>query len=352
MIALDSRLKGKQIMLRPSMIKYRGSTSTDLEICTAGYKPLPLYLNQQLIKILEDMGVNEKWFLDLQALEVERLRRATSNAVNASHFLRAQGIGQKINLPWFIKMLAKLKLAFYDDEFFVNLVEMAALIELRTLKHKARIPVKKGYTLLGIMDETGILEDGEIFCIVDVGGQGKVITGVRGKQVIITRSPALHPGDIQLAKAVDVPGDSPLRKLRNCICFSQKGPRDLPSKLSGGDLDGDLYHIIFDETPQCQRIGRPAEYARLPALDLGRPVERQDMTEFFITFMVTDQLGRISNAHKIVADQSELGVCDPRCIVLAEMASTAVDFSKTGIAVCSFIASLLIIPSANLYRST
>ena len=57
------------------------------------------------------------------------------------------------------------------------------------------------------------------------------------------------------------------------------------------------------------------------------------MTDFFLTFMATDQLRRICNAHKILADQSEDGTNDTRCIVLAEMASTAVDFSKTGIAV-------------------
>ena len=81
--------------------------------------------------------------------------------------------------------------------------------------------------------------EGQIFCIVDVDGKPRVITGKNGKEVIITCSPALHPGDIQLAFAITVPEESPLMRLRNCICFSQKGPRDLPSKLSGGDLDGD-----------------------------------------------------------------------------------------------------------------
>jgi hypothetical protein len=37
---------------------------------------------------------------------------------------------------------------------------------------------------------------------------------------------------------------------------------------------------------------------------------------------------------RMLADQSEEGVNDERCIKLAEMASTAVDFSKTGIPVC------------------
>ena len=329
MLALDSRLKGKSIFLRPSMVKFRESKSTDLEICTAGYKPHPLYLNEQMIKILEDMGVKDEFFLDLQSTAVERLRMTTSNAINAANFLRVQSVGEEIGLPWFVKQLSNLNLSFHHDDFLLDVLETTVLAEVRSLKYKARIPVEKGYTLFGIMDETGFLEEDQIFCIVDEDRKVKCITG----KVIITRSPALHPGDVQWVTAVDAPENSPLLQLRNCICFSQKGSRDLPSKLSGGDLDGDEYHIIFDPQAKPQKRFKPAEYAKQIPINLPRPVEREDMTNFFLTFMATDQLGRICNAHKILADQSEDGTKDTRCIVLAEMASTAVDFSKTGIAV-------------------
>lgn len=49
--------------------------------------------------------------------------------------------------------------------------------------------------------------------------------------------------------------------------------------------------------------------------------------------MKSDVLGSICNIHMQLADQSPLGTFDPRCIKLAAMASTAVDFSKTGIPV-------------------
>jgi len=74
MISLDPTLKGNSLILRPSMIKFEGTNKTDIEICEAAWKPLPLYLNRQFIKILEDMKVPDTWFLDLQAKEVERLR--------------------------------------------------------------------------------------------------------------------------------------------------------------------------------------------------------------------------------------------------------------------------------------
>jgi hypothetical protein len=53
-------------------------------------------------------------------------------------------------------------------------------------------------------------------------------------QVAVTRSPTNHPGDVQLANAVDVPKTSMLRDLYNCVIFSQWGARDLPSQLGGG----------------------------------------------------------------------------------------------------------------------
>ncbi len=40
--------------------------------------------------------------------------------------------------------------------------------------------------------------------------------------------------------------------------------------------------------------------------------------------MATDQLGRIANQHKILADQMPDGVLNPDCITLAELHSTAV----------------------------
>ena len=78
----------------------------------------------------------------------------------------------------------------------------------------------------------------------------------------------------RLVDAVTVPEDSPLRQLYNCICFSQKGHRDLPSMLAGGDLDGDLYYIMWDPDAKVQkeRILEPADYPRLPPIDIGRQV--------------------------------------------------------------------------------
>ena len=50
-------------------------------------------------------------------------------------------------------------------------------------------------------------------------------------------------------------------------------------------------------------------------------------------FFANDQLSRIASLHLTLADMSPFGVFDPRCLDLASLHSTAVDFSKTGIPV-------------------
>ena len=339
MLSLDSRLSGEQVFLRPSMIKFEGYGSMDIEICGASYKPLPMFLNRQTIKIMEDIGVEDSFFLDLQSQEIERLRKIITSAANAAKFLSSQSIGDRCHLPWFIKRLYALDIEFRSDRFLCDVLEMSVLMEVKTLKHRARYPVPHGLTLYGIMDETGILEENQIFCIFQ-GNEGtrKIITK---KNVMITRAPALHPGDIQLVDAVTVPKDSPLLQLTNCICFSQKGDRDLPSKLSGGDLDGDLFNIIWDPACRPAQSCLPADYPRQPPMDIGRKVERDDMTDFFVQLMETDQLGRIATSHQVLADQRAEGTLDSDCRLLAEMHSTAVDFSKTGVPVGSNPISIL-----------
>jgi hypothetical protein len=330
MLSLDIRLKGDVVCLRPSMIKFEGSTANDIELCGSNLRPLPMYLNRQVIKLLEDMGVDDDWFLDLQSQEIERLRKITSSAANAAKFFKSQSIGEPCQLSWFIRKLDLLEFEFRSDRFLRDVLELSIMMQVRVMKYRARIPVPEGLTLLGIMDETGILEEGQVFCTFTKGENKTVLVG---KRLVITRAPALHPGDVQLADAVNVPSNSPLRWLTNCICFSQKGERDLPSKLSGGDLDGDLYNIIWDFGCKPKRYCKPADYPRQPPQDIERTVEREDMTDFFVKFMETDQLGRIATSHQVLADQRDLGTSDPDCKLLAELHSIAVDFSKTGIPV-------------------
>ena len=325
MISVDTRLEGERMLLRPSMIKFQSPDQTDIEICGSAARSLPLRLNRQFIKIMEDLGVEPQGLLDLQSSAVEELRRTTQSPSMAAGFLEQNNIGQHARVPWLICKLDAFNFSPLKDPFIRDVVELSTLIQLRELKHRSRIPVEEGVTLYGIMDEFDVLQEGQIYCRTD--------KHVAEGRVTITRAPALHPGDIQFATAVDIPDDCPLNSLHNCIVFSQHGERDLPSQLSGGDLDGDLYNVIWDPRLQPKITHKPADYSRVPAVDIGKLVERSDMTDFFIQFMENDQLGRIANLHQQLADIKADGTFDPACLLLAEMHSTAVDFSKTGIPV-------------------
>jgi len=312
------------------MVKFEGSNSRHIEICSSAQKPLPMYLNRPLIKILEDLGVDDSTFLALQADEVKKLRDASHTPALAANFMERRNIGIKsLKLPWLIKTLHALDLSFQEDIFLGQAFELALLTALRDIKYRARIQVPKGFTVMGIMDEYGVLEEGEVYCHIDDAGKRSILTG----EIVITRAPAMHPGDVQVCRAVKLPIDCPLYNLRNCVVFSQKGDRDLPSQLSGGDLDGDLYNLIFDARFRPKRIHTAADYPRVKGKDLGRPVNTEDMVEFLIDFMQNDRLGLISTRHLIIADQQKEGTFHPDCIQLAQMHSTAVDFPKTGVKV-------------------
>ena len=131
------------------MIKFEGTPASNIEICGAAFKPLPMFLNRQLIKILEDLHVPDEAFLNLQADAVEKLRMTTVSPINAANFLDRNLIGKPARTPWLIRKLWDMGFSFTDDDFLRNSVELAVLVQLRELKHRSRIRVEKGVTLYG-----------------------------------------------------------------------------------------------------------------------------------------------------------------------------------------------------------
>ncbi|KAF3099674.1 hypothetical protein TWF569_001925 [Orbilia oligospora] len=329
-VALDSTQRDPILSLYDSMVKFDGLRNRVFEICRSFTKPLPFYLNRCIIKILEDRGVPIKNFMDLQGRALATLRERTFTPDSAAHFLDYQNRCTQANIPFLIRELFALGWDYKEDNFLRKVVEFTMLTTLRDMKYRARIQVDKGFTLVGVLDETGYLQEGEIYCpIQKEGGKREAHRGV----VAICRNPALHPGDIQVVTAVEVPYDSPLRDLINCVVFSQKGQRDLPSMLSGGDLDGDIFHIWWEPSLMPRFSSPPSDFPAVEALNYDRDVTQADIGKFFLDFMENDKLGVISIAHMVLADQEQAGVRSAACLTCARMASQAVDFPKTGVPV-------------------
>lgn len=58
----------------------------------------------------------------------------------------------------------------------------------------------------------------------------------------------------------------------------------MPSKLAGGDLDGDIYLLLTEASglvPSDDCIVEPAAYDAAPVVKLDRPVEVKDGADFF-----------------------------------------------------------------------
>lgn len=109
-----------------------------------------MYLNRQLIKILEDLGVSDEAFLALQTIAIEKLRATTRSAHEAAKFLKHYEIGKSARLPWLIRRLSLMELNFGDDDFLRNTLELVVVTQLRELKHRARMLVENGVTLYGL----------------------------------------------------------------------------------------------------------------------------------------------------------------------------------------------------------
>ncbi|BGP17969.1 hypothetical protein JCM10213v2_006017 [Rhodosporidiobolus nylandii] len=331
MLSIDPLLRGKVICLRPSQVKFASENRT-LDIAEVYDGPRPCYLNRPLIKTLEDLGVEPDVLLDLQTEAAEAIGDARSSFGKAASMLERVGLGHAAHLSSTLHNLASLlnSPASDVDPFLNACVDVAIADALRSLKFKARIPVPDSYTLVGVADEDGYLNEGEIYACIHAKGKSTVyISG----EVCISRSPTIHPGDVQVVRAVGAlpPGVAPrLQGLTNCVVFSTKGARSLPSCLGGGGLDGDLFGVITLEGLMPTTTYVPAAYAPPVMRRLGRPATIADGADFFLEYVLADIMGMVASRHLHIADYCPEGSLHPDCISLAVLHSTAVDYPKTG----------------------
>jgi RNA-dependent RNA polymerase len=100
-----------------------------------------------------------------------------------------------------------------------------------------------------------------------------------------------------------------------------------------------LYFAIWDKDLVPTRSMEPMDYAVPPSssyecaggIGASGEVTAQHISDFFVDYLKNDNLGRICNAHAAFADLSSEGAGCRECIILAELASKAVDFCKTGV---------------------
>jgi hypothetical protein len=185
-----------------------------------------MFLNRPLIVLLEHLGVQARHILALQQQAIRQVEMASSSLSTAPALLQQYGLGASFRLPsLFTNLLKYLKLdvsvttnsQYLDHELVKDCLRCASGYVLRGIKYRARIPVPGSYTLFGVSDEANCLEEGQIYASVTDERTG-LHQRIIGK-VLITRSPQIHPGDVQFVEAVDHPA---LQHLTNVVVFSCK----------------------------------------------------------------------------------------------------------------------------------
>ncbi|KAK0596192.1 hypothetical protein LWI29_013507 [Acer saccharum] len=333
-VAVDPNSTVK-LSLRKSMSKYRSSsTSLDVLACS---RYQPCFLNRQLITLMSTLGVRDCVFEKKQREAVAQLDAILTDPVRAHEALDLMASSREN-----ANVLKEMLTCDYkpDEEPYLSMMlQTFRALHLQELRSRTRIFVQNGQAMMGCLDETGTLEYGQVF--VQYSGSrchnpdktSPVFSGsryniVKGK-VVVAKNPCLHPGDMRVLKAVDVPA---LHHMVDCVVFPAKGKRPHPDECSGSDLDGDVYFVCWDPDLIPPRQFPPMDYTPAPHKVSDNDVTIEDIEEYFVDHIMNDSLGVICHAHVVFADTEPSKAMSNSCKKLARLASIAVDFSKTGVA--------------------
>ena len=216
-VAVDPRSRFK-LSLRRSMCKFESSNTT-LDVL-AYSKPQVCFLNRQLITLLSTLGVKDEVFQRKQEQLMKKLDESLTDPVRATEILNEISLGDMTGI---LKELLSCGYVPGKEPFLTMMLWTFRAIKLNELRTKSRIFVPMGRAMIGCLDETCTLEYGQIFVRVSPRSSSSSLedTVITGK-VVVSKNPCLHPGDIRVLQAIDVPG---LHHMVNCIVFPQKGER-------------------------------------------------------------------------------------------------------------------------------
>ncbi|CAF0755386.1 unnamed protein product [Adineta steineri] len=331
-----------QLRIRQSMRKFKCSHDI-LELCRIS-KPRPLYLNRQIIVLLSHRGIDDRTFLLLQNQHQQMLSEALVYPTRAYELL-----AEKLNRNLFPlrTLINDAHLNLIQEPFFRQLIITTSKFELAQMRERTRLKLSRNSArnMIGIVDEYGILEYGQVFIqytelhgdILDdeLGSNNDSSSSpqpektiILDQQVVVTKNPCHHPGDVRIFQAVDVPR---LRHLKDVIVFPQRGKRPHPNEISGSDLDGDEYAVIWHsafipKTPNDIPYDYDSQTPMLRVVD--RPVNRADIQATVLDISEQSCVGKLCSLH--LANMDLHGVAHPKTLAIAGHISEELDAPKTG----------------------
>ncbi|EEY15962.1 RNA-dependent RNA polymerase [Verticillium alfalfae VaMs.102] len=289
-LAVWPEAKGMYVHIRKSQEKFK-ATFNGLEIIRCA-RFSAATLNRQTITILTSLGIKSEVFMDLLQRQLHSYEKAM-NDQGAAAVLLGRHIDEN-HTSLALRDLINWGFMRHDvqEPFVLTILQLWRVWSMKLLRDKARIVVDKGAFVLGCVDETATLRghnrasEGQttsrnvellpqIFLQIPDPDDRHFFNVIKGV-CIVGRNPSLHPGDIRVVEAVDVPQ---LRHMKNVVVFPSTGDVDVPSMLSGGDLDGDDFFVIWDPDliPPVWNF-RPMDNAAPQTKVLDRDVNTKDLS--------------------------------------------------------------------------
>ncbi|RHY13193.1 hypothetical protein DYB25_003864 [Aphanomyces astaci] len=266
-LVVDATSPARTLRLRPSMVKLDVLSllqhSKLRETSSATLFPLlPIvvlktnestadhcgYLNDQIIALLLQRGVPASEFEARTQNYIDSVKYMGLDCRYALQCYQFRGLDDSLLRTKCTQLAAssptqQIK-AVHRDVLQVQASAMASLrVSSSSTKKKERlkIPVAKSRLLLGVCDYTNTLGPGECFVqLNESGGDLVLLVG----NVAVTRNPCYHPGDIRVLRAVGQ--CAALDHLVNVVVFSVQGSRPAADEMAGGDLDGDIFFVLWD----------------------------------------------------------------------------------------------------------
>jgi len=145
---------------------------------------------------------------------------------------------------------------------------------------KLKTPLGKATYLYGVADPTGKLKPGEVHIqfsssFVD-GLTNESYLNLRDHQLLVARQPAVRNSDIQKVRATLIPE---LSHLVNIVVFPSRGQFPLAGKLQGGDYDGDIFWLCWEDELVASFQNAPAPMTSPNPEQYGITVNREKLRD-------------------------------------------------------------------------
>lgn len=323
-------------------------------------KPLhPVGLNVQLLNILDNRGDVKDYIAGLVRNGIEEVHQDFTAAMVRDNSMLCRALIQKIWPPaeeglhrnrsrvldsWWLdnseSVIRFLEAGFTPRNFLPLRKRLRYCLKAALDRYFEELHIRVPLSTYAycIADPYGVLEKDEVHfgfssAWDDPNFEDNMLAGV---EVLVGRLPAHLPSDIQRRRAV---WKQELHHFKDVIVFPTKGDIPLAQMLSGGDYDGDIPWICWDQNivKSFRNADLPRNQPRPEYFGLknhSTPMRQIHSTDEFLerTFMFNltmSNLGRCTVEHEKIVYEKSLD-CD-EAQELSALLSHQVDGRKTGL---------------------